>query len=689
MSQSSWIGNILAERYKIEDLLGQGGMSAVYRATDSNLRRVVAVKMIHPHLSSDPDFVRRFEEEATAVAQLRHPNIIQVYDYNHDGETYYMVLEFVPGETLQNHLKRLNNSDRRMPLPDVIDTAVSICDAIDYANERGLIHRDIKPANIMLSVHGQAILMDFGIAKIIGGQHHTATGAVIGTALYMSPEQIRGQQLDQRSDIYSLGVTLFEMVSGRPPFEADSAMTLMMMHVNDQVPDLHKLNPNLPTGLVAIINRALAKNPDDRYKTAGQMASALKEVQTQLTTRPKAVIPAGEATIIEQPAPEQIDATKVEHPAAPEVPPPSSSENIAVKPGPIAVERPPGIPASPASPSSRPAAAPKAGMRPVLIGGGLAGVLILACLIVGGIFVYNQFIGSRNSAPAGLVTATSREPAAVSLAEPPLPTTRNAPTFTPAPPTATLTPAATATSTLTSTPTVPSGPLITDGSGAVMLLIPAGSFEMGTDAGLPARRPSHTVELPDYYIDKFEVTNEQYAACVNDNVCDPPIELGSLTQASYFGDPLFANFPVINIQWAAAKQFCEWRGARLPTEAEWEKAARGTDGRTYPWGEGINCDYANVNNCVGDTVEVGTYPLDVSPYGIFDMGGNIREFVEDWFNVYPGGDPQASDDFGTKVRIVRGGEFDKPGDDAEVTLRGRIFPDDSRQNVGIRCALAP
>jgi serine/threonine-protein kinase len=132
-------------------------MSAVYRATDSNLRRVVAVKMIHPHLSSDPDFVRRFEEEATAVAQLRHPNIIQVYDYNHEGDTYYMVLEFVPGETLQSYLKRLNNSERLMPLTEVIGNTVNICEAIDYANKRGLIHRDIKPANIMLSVHGQAI----------------------------------------------------------------------------------------------------------------------------------------------------------------------------------------------------------------------------------------------------------------------------------------------------------------------------------------------------------------------------------------------------------------------------------------------------------------------------------------------------------------------------------------------------
>ncbi|HEC21870.1 MAG TPA: serine/threonine protein kinase, partial [Chloroflexi bacterium] len=260
MSQPSWIGYHLGGRYIIEELLGQGGMSTVYRATDPNLRRPVAVKLIHPHLSSNAEFVRRFEEEAAAVAQLNHPNIIKVFDFNHDGDTYYMVLEYVPGETLQDRLKRLNEAGRRMPLSEVIDITASICDAVDYAHRRGMIHRDIKPANVMLSTQGRAILMDFGVAKILGGEQHTATGAVIGTALYMSPEQARGERPDERADIYSLGVMLFEMISGRPPFEADSAMTTMMMHVSDPVPDLSELAPGIPPGLKAIVEKALAKN---------------------------------------------------------------------------------------------------------------------------------------------------------------------------------------------------------------------------------------------------------------------------------------------------------------------------------------------------------------------------------------------------------------------------------------------
>ena len=193
MTKSKWIGRNLSNRYHIDELLGQGGMSAVYKATDPNLKRVVAIKIIHPHLSNDSDFVKRFEEEATAVAQLRNPGIIQVFDFNRDEDVYYMVLEFVPGETLQEHLRRLHDSGRKLSVRNAIEYVAEVCDALDYAHQRGMIHRDIKPANLMLNVTGQVILMDFGIAKIVGGQRHTATGAVVGTAMYMSPEQIRGR----------------------------------------------------------------------------------------------------------------------------------------------------------------------------------------------------------------------------------------------------------------------------------------------------------------------------------------------------------------------------------------------------------------------------------------------------------------------------------------------------------------
>jgi len=462
---NTWIGKSLSGRYVLEELLGQGGMSAVYKATDPNLKRVVAIKMIHAHLSNDPGFVSRFEEEAAAVAQLRHPNIIQVYDFNHDDESdaYYMVLEFVPGETVQQHLERLNESGRKLSSTKAIEYMIDICEAVGYAHQRGMIHRDIKPANLMLSVTGQAILMDFGIAKIVGGQRHTATGAVVGTAMYMSPEQIKGESPDNRSDVYSLGVTLFEMVSGQPPFKADSAMTLMMMHVNDPVPNIKDLNPDVPNALVAVINKALAKDPADRYQTAAQMASALREAMNQAKTDAvDAPLPPG-ATMIEEtePARSEPSATVVE--PAPtgdvdvggtlvETDLPESASTTGSQTGaagtmvepPMEKPAPAPVPQqTPPPPADSKSKSRIMGMSiPVIAGGAL---IILACLIGGGIFMFNQFFGGGGGAVPAVPTGTD-VPVVVAATDTMEPTETATPEDTPTPmdtPTPSSTPTAT------------------------------------------------------------------------------------------------------------------------------------------------------------------------------------------------------------------------------------------------------
>lgn len=398
MEQPTWIGRTLSGRYRIDALLGQGGMSAVYKATDPNLKRVVAIKLIHSHLSTDPSFVLRFESEAAAVASLRHSNIVQVFDFNNDNGIYYMVLEFIPGETLQDRMKRLAEDKRQFSVEEALNFTANIADAVGYAHQRGMVHRDIKPANIMLDVHGQAILMDFGIVKILGGDSLTSTGAVVGTARYMSPEIIRGEVADHRSDIYSLGVTLYEMLSGRPPFVADSAMTLMMMHLNDPVPDVRGFRPDIHPEIVAIIQKCLAKDRNDRYQSAAELSRDLKRalayvagppttVGIKTTLVPTSNVPASAP----QPAPALISEKTEYQPARP-IPPPPSVTTIAPPP--------PGRSAG----SSR---------TLWLIGGGLAVIFCIALVLVLGNAILNGGIFQQAGTPIETrPAATSDSPAA-------------------------------------------------------------------------------------------------------------------------------------------------------------------------------------------------------------------------------------------------------------------------------------
>ena len=327
MSSSRWSGKTLGGRYQIEDLLGQGGMSAVYKATDPNLNRAVGVKLIHPHLADDDEFVHRFRKEAAIVAQLRHPNIVQVFDFNRDGDDFYMVMEFVAGETLQDRLKRLIVDGSEMPLVDVMNYAINICDAADYAHRRSLIHRDIKPANVMLNVEDQAILMDFGIAKILGGTQYTATGATVGTALYMPPEQIRGERVDERSDIYAIGVVIFEMICGQPPFQAESPMAVLMKHLSDPVPDLNRLRPDCPADLKLVVEQAMDKDRDQRYQSAAEMSDALE----QALAAKKAPVQASGAMAAAVPPP-AAQATAGDVATPPQTRPPATDDSVALPP---------------------------------------------------------------------------------------------------------------------------------------------------------------------------------------------------------------------------------------------------------------------------------------------------------------------------------------------------------------------
>jgi len=269
-------------KYQLLEKLGRGGMAEVYKGYQESLDRYVAIKLMHAFLVTEQDFLLRFKREAKAMASLRHPNIVAIYDFDvYRDDIYYLVMEYVSGGTLKQKLENLGAAGEALPLEQAVQIALQVAEALDYAHGRGMVHRDVKPANIMLNEDGRAILTDFGIVKLVGGQTmaYTATGALIGTPSYMSPEQALGKPGDERVDIYALGVLLFQMTTGQLPYSADTPLAVIMQHVNTPIPEPARFNPNVPPALQDIILRAMAKEPDDRYQTARDMAADLRALQ--------------------------------------------------------------------------------------------------------------------------------------------------------------------------------------------------------------------------------------------------------------------------------------------------------------------------------------------------------------------------------------------------------------------------
>ncbi len=269
----SLVGKTLG-KYKIIEHIGHGGMAEVYKAEHVRLGRMVAIKVLHPFLADEEGFVVRFQREARIVATLRHPNIVQVYDFdfNEEIKIYYMVMEYIDGPTLKSRL-----AQGPLPVLEAVHVGIAIAEALEYAHKRGMIHRDVKPANIMFTGENQPVLTDFGIAKMLSLTDLTASGAMIGTPAYMAPEIGMGRHAVESSDIYSLGVVLYQMLTGRLPFESDSPMGMVMQHINDAPPLPAQFVPSLPSPVEVVVLRALNKKPEDRFASAGEMASALRQ----------------------------------------------------------------------------------------------------------------------------------------------------------------------------------------------------------------------------------------------------------------------------------------------------------------------------------------------------------------------------------------------------------------------------
>jgi len=269
-------------RYEIRERIGVGGMARVYKGWDSNLDRTVAIKILHEHLADDSTFKERFEREAKFIASLNHPNIVQVYDFSMmdygSQMISYMVMPYIPGKSLREVLEETCARGERLPQDRVRDILLDLAAALHYAHSRGMVHRDVKPANILFDEHDRAVLSDFGIARLVEAAHLTQEGATVGTPTYISPEQAAGLPVDARSDLYALGVILYEMLAGEPPFIADTNLTLILKHLNEPVPSISEhLSVDNPQ-LDALIYKTMAKEADYRHQTAQEFADDLVRV---------------------------------------------------------------------------------------------------------------------------------------------------------------------------------------------------------------------------------------------------------------------------------------------------------------------------------------------------------------------------------------------------------------------------
>ena len=269
-----YIGKLLDNRYEILEIIGTGGMARVYKARCHRLNRLVAIKILREDLAQDAEFRRRFHDESQAVAMLSHPNIVAVYDVSRSSDLEYIVMELIDGITLKQYMQKKGN---KLNWREALHFITQIVKALGHAHSRGIIHRDIKPHNIMVLRDGSVKVADFGIARVASGGHSTLTQEALGSVHYISPEQARGSHIDARSDLYSAGVVLYEMITGRLPFEGDTPVSVAIQHINSIPLSPRELDPTIPEALEAITMKAMAPNPDNRYPSADAMLADLEE----------------------------------------------------------------------------------------------------------------------------------------------------------------------------------------------------------------------------------------------------------------------------------------------------------------------------------------------------------------------------------------------------------------------------
>jgi serine/threonine protein kinase len=616
-------GQVLG-RYHLTERLGEGGMAIVYKGYDTRLERDVAIKIIRSGaFPTDTlgEILRRFEREAKSLAKLSHPNIVKVYDYGeHEGEPY-LVMEYLPGGTLKNLL------GKAQPWQDALRLILPVARGVAYAHQRGVLHRDIKPANVLITDGGEPMLSDFGIAKLVGGEQTTSltgSGMAIGTPDYMAPEQWTGTTSPQ-SDLYSLAIMLYEIVTGRKPYTGVTPAEILIKQATEPLPSPRQFAADLPIPFEEILFKALAKEPGDRFETVNAFIAAMEGLESTPSTDTS-------RAPVRKPVEETFKLPERE--STPHVPTRTfrQIDGKTVRAGEISEPQRKETPGQPTS-ALQPASKRKLSRRGLALWVG--GVVIAIALwfvspTIGKLFESTQDATTLfpSLPPAQLVTDTQ------TIEESQVVTT----------PSKTSTPSTSS----TATPILDIGSsFIRENDGMEMVFVPAGEFYMGSNCHEPGclYRQGGQIEFTDaFWIDKTEVSNAMYSKCVLTGICTAILDVSLDSIKNYYGNPDYEDYPVVNITHQQAETYCNWTGGRLPDNKEWEKAARGTDGRGFPWGndyygyEANSCDIKcndpyernpDLNDGYTFTAPVDSFSAYPSPYGTLNMAGNVREIVEE------------------------------------------------------------
>jgi eukaryotic-like serine/threonine-protein kinase len=631
-------------KYDILEELGRGGFGVVYKARDFSLERLVALKVLHPQLTVNAQFLARFRKEAQTLARINHPNVVTIHEIGEAEGKVYIAMEYLSGGSLADCLK-----DGSLSLEKAMKITREVGAGLHAGHEEGMIHRDVKPGNILFNKRGEAVIADFGLAKAMQVSSTTVAssfGGAVGTPYYRPPELWNGAPPPSpATDVYSLACVFYEMVTGQILFDGETPMTVLTKHASG--PDFSS-GPKLPAIFLAALKGALAKDPTNRPQGMRAFIAGLEKTQEKRSAK--------------KPEPEQRP-----DPTAGEV---ASQDRQAAKPA--------------RKEQSRVASGKreKSGLLKWVPWAGLA----VGLICIGAIVTVAIIIGALRDDPDQHEKAETEE--AIRAAETPSPD-------------------------VDSTKVNP-----VDGS--VMVYVPAGEFLMGSENADADddEAPEHTVYLDAYWLYKHEVTNAQYADFLNEESNqteggvtwldgdDEDVRIQQTGGAWVPGEG-YGHHPVVEVSWYGAQAYCEWAGGTLPTEAEWEKAAQGPDGRTYPWGseavsgkranycdENCELDWRDVNQDDGYamTAPVGSFPEGASPYGALDMAGNVWEWVADWYDERyytrsPDENPTgpASGEF----RVLRGGSWGYNVRFLRSSFRFRGFPGLTLNYIGFRCLLSP